>query len=198
MCKFLAERIFGDFIGRNSSTFGGEVVPPAHRGVAPSRTTQSFNRGKSRTTATTAEEKARTTRPSVTASNSRIGDLDFLHERQRDPEEVFHASEWADEKSVHRPIKDGPENDGVGELSDDDSEPPDLTGDSDDETSEEERKFQEPKDLNAERAGGASANRYSRIARASTRSSRMGRACLLRDAGRSRTEDSCTTTWRQT
>ena len=169
-------------------------MPPAHRGVAPSRTTRSFNRGKSRTTATTAEEKARTTRPSDTASNSRIGDLDFLHERQRDPEEVFHASEWADEKGVHGPIKDGLEKVGVGELSDDDSEPPDLTGDTDDRSGN----FQESKGLNVERAGGASANRYSRIARASTRSSRMGRACLLRDAGRSRTEDSRTTTWRQT
>ena len=128
----MAERIFGDFIGRNSSTFGGDAVPPAHRGVAPSRTTHSFNRVKSRTTATTAEGKARTTRPRDTASNSRIGDLDFLHERQRDPEEVFHASEWVDEKGVHRPIKDGVENDVVGELSDDDSEPPDLTGDTDD------------------------------------------------------------------
>ena len=79
------------------------------------------------------------TRPSDTASKSRIGDLDSLHEHQRDPEEAIHASEWADEKGVHRPIKDGLENDGVGELSDDDSELPDLTGDTESETSEEER-----------------------------------------------------------
>ena len=75
-------------------------------------------------------------------ADAHIGDIDFPHKRRQDEVEIDHASEWANEMGVHRPIKDGLENDGSVTLSDDeDSGPPNLVGDSEDDTSEEEREL---------------------------------------------------------
>ena len=45
MCTFLAERIYGDFTGRKSATYGGDVAPPqVHRGPTKTRKTTTFDK----------------------------------------------------------------------------------------------------------------------------------------------------------
>ena len=39
--------------------------------------------------------------------NVHVRDIDYDHKKRQSQEEIEHASEWADERGIHRAIKDG-------------------------------------------------------------------------------------------